>query len=108
VARLLAAGTYLSIALLGVGLAAMLLAGVSPLDPPPDLEPSRLVGDLLAGHPEGFLWLGLITAIATPTARVVVALGGFIRSAEWRMVAVAAGVLGVIALSVIVAGLAEA
>jgi uncharacterized membrane protein len=108
VALLLTVGTYASVALLVVGLVAMLAAGVSPLDRAPILDLARLPSDLAAGRPEAFLWLGLIAAIATPTARVLVALAGFVRAREGPMVVVAAGILGVIVLSVVVARLAEA
>ena len=107
-ARLLNAGTYASVALFGLGLVAMLANGVRPLGPAPTLDPARLPADLLAGRPEAFLWLGLVTAIATPTVRVVAALAGFVRAREWGMAAIAGAVVAVILLSVVVARLAEA
>ena len=108
VARLLSLGTYLSVGLLLVGMVAMLAGGVSPLDEAPVLDPGRIPSDLAAGRPEAFLWLGLFAAIATPTARVLVALAGFVRSRDGAMALVATGILGVIVLSVVVARLAEA
>lgn len=108
IARLLTIGTYVSVVLLAVGLAGMILAGVSPYAAPPQLDPARILPDLLAGRPEAFLWLGLIAAIATPTARVLTALAGFVRDREWPMAAVSLAILGVITLSVILARLAEA
>lgn len=108
IARLLTIGSYVSIALLAGGLAAMIVAGVSPWAAPPVLDPGSIVADLLAGRPEGFLWLGLVAAIATPIARVLAALAGFVRAAEWEMAAISAAILGVITLSVILARLAEA
>jgi uncharacterized membrane protein len=108
VARLLTAGTYLSVALLGLGLAAMLVAGISPFATSPRFDPNRLGSDLLSGRAEAFLWLGLVAAIATPTIRVVLALVRYARGAEWSMVAVAAGILAVIAMSLLVAGMAGA
>ncbi len=108
IARLLSSGTYVAVGLLAVGLAAMLLAGISPFAPAPALDPAVLMSELLAGHAVGFLWLGLMAVIATPTARVLLALVGFARAREWEMVAVAAAILGVITLSVILARLAEA
>ena len=66
-ARLLNAGTYASVALFGLGLVAMLANGVAPLGPAPTLDPARLPADLLAGRPEAFLWLGLVTpAVSEP------------------------------------------
>lgn len=108
IARLLTIGSYVSIALLAGGLAAMIVAGVSPWAAPPVLDPGSIVADLLTGRPEGFLWLGLVAAIATPIARVLAALVGFVRAAEWEMAAISAAILGVITLSVILARLAEA
>ena len=108
VAGVLNLGTYLSVGLLLVGLVAMLVAGVSPLDQAPVLDLGRIPSDLAAGRPEAFLWLGLFAAIATPTARVLVALAGFVRSRDGAMALVATGILGVIVLSVVVARLAEA
>jgi uncharacterized membrane protein len=107
-ARLITTGTYVSVALLGVGLAVMVIRGVSPMAPAPSLDPATLPGDLLAGRPEAFLWLGVIAVIATPTLRVVAALAGFVELRERLMIGVALAILGVIALSVLVARLAEA
>jgi len=108
IARLLSIGTYIAVILLAIGLAAMLLSGISPFAPAPVLDPGVLVAELLAGRAAGFLWLGLVVVIATPTSRVLLALVDFARSREWEMVAVAAAILGVITLSVILARLAEA
>jgi uncharacterized membrane protein len=108
VARLLNAGTYLSVALLGLGLVAMLVAGISPYAAAPTFDPRRLGTDLLGGRPEAFLWLGLVAAIATPTTRVVLALVRFARGGETSMVAIAVAILAVIALSLLVAGMAGA
>jgi uncharacterized membrane protein len=108
VARVLSAGTYLSVALLGLGLVAMLVAGISPFATSPRFDPNRLGADLLAGRAEAFLWLGLVAAIATPTIRVVLALVRFARGAEWSMVVVAACILAVIVMSLFVAGMAGA
>jgi uncharacterized membrane protein len=107
-ARLITAGTYVSVVLLGIGLVAMVLRGVSPLAAAPRLDPATLPGDLLAGRPEAFLWLGVIAVIVTPTLRVIAALAGFVRLQERPMIGVALAVLGVIVLSVVVALLAEA
>jgi uncharacterized membrane protein len=108
IARLLSIGTNVAVGLLAIGFAAMVLGGISPYAPAPVLDPGQLVGELLAGRATGFLWLGLLVVIATPTSRVLLALVAFVRSREWEMVAVAAAILGVITLSVILARLAEA
>lgn len=102
IARLLTAGTYLSIALLGVGVVLMAVAGVAPRGGPA-FDATRLVADLAALRPEGFLWLGLIAAIATPSARVAASLLGYLRNGERRMAVVSVLILGVIVLGVLLA-----
>ena len=108
IARLLTAGTYVSVALLAVGVALMAAAGLAPLGGGPAFDPAGLVADLVGLRPEGFLWLGLIAAIATPSLRVAVSLLGYIRSGERAMAVVAILILGVIALSVLLASASEA
>jgi uncharacterized membrane protein len=103
IARLLTIGTYASIALLAVGFALMLANGVSPLTGTPPFEPASIPADILALRPLGFLWLGLIVIVATPSARVVASLIGYARSGERRMVYVSIAILVVIALSVALA-----
>jgi uncharacterized membrane protein len=103
VGRLVTAGTYLSIAILAAGVVAMLVAGISPLGTAAPLDLPRLAGELAALRPEGFLWLGLLAVIATPSARVVAALVGFARRRERRMAGIALLVLVVIVVGVIVA-----
>src|SRR5690348_16216518 len=99
--RMLTIGTYVSIAILAVGFAAMLIAGLSPYSPAPALDLPTLVGDLIALRPAAFLWLGLMAVIATPTARIVAALVGYLRTGEREMAAISLAILGVISLSVI-------
>jgi len=102
IARLLTIGTYLSIALLVIGLCLKLATGVeSSVGPAFDL--TRLVPDLLGLKPEGFLWLGLLVVVATPAARVVASLIGYLRRGEQRMAIVAALILLVIGASVALA-----
>jgi uncharacterized membrane protein len=100
IGRLVTVGTYLSVVLLAVGVVGLLAAGRSPLDGGPPLDPGHIVGDIAALRPEGFLWLGLIVAIANPAARVMLALGGYLRLGERGMAVVAMLILGVIVLSV--------
>ncbi|HEV8488989.1 MAG TPA: DUF1634 domain-containing protein [Candidatus Limnocylindrales bacterium] len=107
IARLLTAGTYLSVALLGIGVGLMAAAGVSPLSGGPAFNPTNLLADLAALRPAGFLWLGLIAAIATPSARVAASLVGYLRRGERTMAGVALLILGVIALSILVATATE-
>jgi uncharacterized membrane protein len=103
VARLLTVGTYASIAMLGAGVIAMIAAGRSPLDPAPRFDPARLLADLAALRPEGFLWLGIVLVVATPSARVATSLVGYLRRADLAMAVVSVLVLAVIALSVVAA-----
>jgi uncharacterized membrane protein len=102
IARLLTIGTYLSIALLIVGLGLRLATGGGP-SVGPVFDLTRLVPDLLGLKPEGFLWLGLVVVVATPAARVVASLVGYLRRGEPRMAIVAALILLVIAASVTLA-----
>lgn len=108
IARLLTAGTYLSVALLAIGVVLMAAAGRSPLAGGPAFDAGTLVGDLVALRPEGFLWLGLIAAIATPSIRVAASLLGYLRRGERTMALVSILILGVIALSVVLATVTEA
>jgi uncharacterized membrane protein len=101
--RLLIAATYLAVGLLTVGVALLLLAGVSPLAGGPPFDPAQLVPDLLALEPAGFLWLGILVVIATPLSRVVGAAVGFIGRGERFMAVVSLAILGVIAISILTA-----
>jgi uncharacterized membrane protein len=100
IGRLVTLGTYASVALLAFGVAGLLVAGRSPLEGGPSLDPGQILGDIAALRPEGFLWLGLLAAIATPAGRVAVAVAGFARIGERGMAVVALLILGVIVLSV--------
>jgi uncharacterized membrane protein len=100
VARLLWIGTLTSVALLGLGSLVLLGAGRSPLEHGPALDLARLVPDIAALRPEGFLWLGLLLVIATPATRVAVTLVAYLRRGEAGMAAVSVGILVVIALGV--------
>ncbi|MBF8289409.1 MAG: hypothetical protein HW391_377 [Chloroflexi bacterium] len=100
-AQLLRIGTYGAVILVGLGTALMVINGRSPLDVAPPLDPSRLVSDVLGGRPAGFIWLGVLLALATPTARVIAALRAFIRAGEREMTIVAGSILIVIALGVV-------
>jgi uncharacterized membrane protein len=103
-ARVLSVGTYVAVALIGIGVGAMLIAGRSPLDPSfAPLDPGRLLADVAAGRPEGFLWLGLVVAIATPAGRVAAALAGFLARREVPFAAVAAAILVVIGAGLLIA-----
>ena len=102
IARLLTLGTYGSVACLAIGVGLMLAAGIAPLTGGPAFEPGRLADDVTHLRPSGFLWLGLVAVIATPSARVLASLGGYLRRGERSMAIVATLILAVIALSVVV------
>jgi uncharacterized membrane protein len=98
VARLLTVGTYLGVALLAAGVLLMAVVGRSPLDPlPHDFDPGVLVGDVLAGRPDGPLWIGLVILLATPAARVAASIVGYVRTGERAMAGVGLAILGVVA-----------
>lgn len=103
IARLLTYGTYASVALLALGVVLMFTARIAPLAGGPSFQLGLLFDDLVHLRPAGFLWLGLIAAIATPAARVVASLIGFVRGGERAMAIVAVLILAVIALSVALA-----
>ena len=102
IARILRVGTYGAVTLIAIGVVALLAAGRSPLDAPPELDPGRLLGDLAALKPEAFLWLGLIAVLATPAARVAVSVVGFWRAGDRAMATIAILVLLVILLGVVI------
>jgi uncharacterized membrane protein len=106
VARLLTWGTYLSVGLLAIGVVLMLTSGVSPFDAAPAFDPAAIPGQVATLQPVGFLWLGLIVTIATPLARVVASLVGYIAGGERRMAIISVAILVVIAVGVVI-GLAS-
>jgi len=107
IGRLLITVTYISVALLCVGVLLLLAAGISPLAGGPPLDPGILLSDLTSRAPAAFLWLGILAVIATPLSRVIAAAIGFARLGDRWMVGVALGILAVIAVgiaSAVVAG----
>ena len=103
IARLLTIGTYASVALLILGVVLMLATGIAPRSGGPAFDLTKLVPDLLALRPAGFIWLGLVAVVATPAARVLAGLIGYARREDRTMAIVAALILLVIALSVTLA-----
>ena len=101
-ARVLQAGTYVSIALIAVGSILLLAGGISPLAGGPAFQSGDLIADVLAARPAGFLWLGIVVMMATPSLRVIGALIGFWRRGERTMVGVAALVLAVVGAGVVI------
>ncbi len=103
VSRLLIVGTYASLALLVVGVVLMAITGRSPLDVPPhDFDPGLVIGDILAGRPDGVLWVGLVVLVATPAARVAASVVGYLRSGERGMAWVGLAILAVVAGGVVI------
>ena len=100
IGRLLIGVTYVSGALLAIGVALMAVGGIPPLSGGPGLDLSALPGDLASLAPSGFLWLGLIAVIATPLSRVIAAAIAFARTGDRQMVFVAAGILVVVAAAI--------
>ena len=92
--------TYVAGALLLVGVLPMLAAGSHRSSGGPALDLSSIVADIASLQPAGFLWLGLLAAIATPITRVIAAAIAFARAGETRMVGVAVAIPAVIAISV--------
>jgi uncharacterized membrane protein len=101
IGRLLIAVTYVAALLLTIGVLLMVAAGISPLAGGPALDLTSLISDLASLQPAGFLWLGLLTVIATPLSRVLGAAIGFGLAGDRRMVVVSVAILAVIAVSVV-------
>jgi uncharacterized membrane protein len=104
VARILGVITVVAMALLLAGVALMVATGVdveSVTFPP--FDPARIVSDLVALRPEGFLWAGIVVVVASPIVRVSAELVGFARVRDRTMAMVAAGILLVVAVSVLTA-----
>ena len=100
IGRLLIAMTYVAVVLLVVGVALMVASGISPLSGGPGLDLATLGSQLLALDPSAFLWLGLIAVVAAPIGRVIVAGVAYARQEDWLMVAIALGILVIIAIGV--------
>ena len=100
IGRLLIAVTYVAVVLLSVGVVLLFANGISPLAGGPSLDLGHLIAELTALDPAAFLWLGILTVIATPLSRVIAAAIGFARLGDRLMVAVAIGILAVISLGV--------
>jgi uncharacterized membrane protein len=106
IGRLLIAITYVSVGLLTIGVVLLLGAGISPVAGGPGLDPGSLGSAIATLDPAGFLWLGLLAVIAAPISRVVLAAVVYARADDGLMVAVAAGILAIIAIGIATAGAA--
>jgi uncharacterized membrane protein len=98
--RLLITVTYVAVGLLVVGVLLMIADAISPLSGGPPLHLATLGSQLVALEPEAFLWLGLLTVVAAPIGRVIVAAVAYARDADWLMVGISLGILAVIAVGV--------
>ena len=104
IGRLLFAGTVFGVGLLLAGVVLMALAGIDPTGRAgARFDAARVVPDLLAARPEGFLWAGIVVLISTPVARVVGELLAFAVGRDRVMALVAVAILGIIGLSVVLA-----
>ena len=106
IGRFLIAITYLSVGLLTIGVVLLLGAGISPVAGGPGLDLRALASELLTLDPVGFLWLGLLAVISAPISRVILAAVVYLRADDWHMVAVAVGILAIIAIGIATAGAA--
>ena len=107
IGRILTIGTYGSILLIAIGCVLMFAARIDPLAGGPPLEPGLIVFDITHLQPAGFMWLGLLTLLLTPIARVVVSFFGYVSRGERTMAVVSVLILVVIATSIVI-GNAEA
>jgi uncharacterized membrane protein len=109
IGRVLVLGALIGVAFLLVGVGLMVAGGISPTSgTATGFDATRLVDDLLAGRPEGFLWAGIAILIATPVVRVIGELAVFARRRDRVMTAVAAAILGIICLGVVLGSFPEA
>jgi len=102
ISLVLMVGMVVSLALIVSGLALYALSPSSGKDVA--LGPIEAFRALSAGDPLGLVDLGILLLIATPMARVVVALYSFAKGSEWKMVAISAAVLAIIGLAILVGG----
>jgi uncharacterized membrane protein len=100
IGRLLIAVTYVAVGLLVIGVALMIADGISPLSGGPGLDMASFWSGLVALEPAAFLWLGLLAVVAAPIGRVSVAAIAYARDGDRLMVAIALGILAVIAIGV--------
>ena len=104
IGRLLIAITYVSVALLAIGVVLLLVGGTSPMAGGPALDVTAIGGQLAGLEPAGFIWLGLLAVIAAPVARVILAGFVFLRDGDRAMAGVALAILAVLATGIVIAG----
>jgi uncharacterized membrane protein len=101
IGRLLIGVTYVSVGLLVIGVVLMVADSISPTSGGPPLDLPTLGAQLLALEPAAFLWLGMLTVVAAPIGRVIVAAVAYARESDWLMLGVSIAILVVIAIGVI-------
>ena len=101
--RLLIGITYVSVGLLVIGVVLLLAGGVSPMAGGPTLDPAAIGAQLARLEPAGFLWLGLLTVLAAPVARVILAGVVYLRDGDRTMAGISLAILAIIALGVVTA-----
>ena len=104
IGRLLVAGTWLAMGLIGIGVVLMLATGIDPLPvplrQPQPFDAASIPADILALRPAGFLWAGILLVIALPIGRVIVAGVGFVAARDWRLALISGLVLLVVVISI--------
>jgi uncharacterized membrane protein len=100
IGRLLIAVTFVSVALLVVGVVLMIVNGVQPLSGGPSVGLGTLGARVTSLQPSGFLWLGLLSVIAAPIGRVIVAAIAYARDGDRLMVGISIAILVVIAVGI--------
>jgi uncharacterized membrane protein len=100
IGRLLIAATFVSVALLVVGVVLMIAGAIDPRSGGPRLDLVALGSQLATLEPAGFLWLGLVAVIAAPIGRVIVAALAYARDGDRLMVGVSLAILLVIAIGI--------
>ena len=103
IGRLLIALTYVSVGLLVVGVVLMVTGGTSPLSGGPGLDLAKLPETIAALDPAAFLWLGILTVIATPVSQVALAGVAYARNGDRTMVGIALAILAIMAVGVVTA-----
>ena len=103
IGRLLIALTYLSVGLLLVGVILMVTAGTSPLSGGPGLDLAKLPETIAALDPAAFLWLGILTVIATPISQVSLAAVAYARNGDRTMVGITLAILAIMGVGVVTA-----
>jgi len=100
VSRVLLIGLVLALSLMGIGsVLGFLNAGALA---PQTVSFADLPAGLVQGAPMAFMSLGLIVLLATPAARVLVLLLGYVRRQQWLFAAIALMVLSVLVISVVI------